>query len=214
LTFEGDMTDDRALMTVLRTDKKLAERTFTHWPLDEYVIKRRPTLVAACLTILRGHIVDKNKKAGGYFRFAEWRRLVADSLVGLGLPDPTLSCARVKADDPREEAQREVMRVWAKSIGESEMTTAQALPWVRQAIAEARGMSDADKLGIKSAAKYLKGMVGIKLIGYRLSRRIDLHTKMVFWHAECIEPNSRVEAVESPPIDSAEREFSEIDDLM
>ena len=43
----GDMAKDRTLMCSLRTDKKLSERTFAHWPLSEYVIRRRPSIVAA-----------------------------------------------------------------------------------------------------------------------------------------------------------------------
>jgi hypothetical protein len=198
LIFEGDMADDRGLKCTLRTDKKLAQRAFKHWPINEYVIRRRPTLVAACLTILRGHIVDRSMKPGGYFRFPEWRAMVADALVGLGLPDPTLSCARFKDEDPREGAQREVMRAWAQLIGEADVTITQALPMVRQAIADAKGLADARRLTVKSAGQYLNGMKAVTLLGYRLTRRMDEHTKTIHWQATCVDEGSRVK-VECPP---------------
>jgi hypothetical protein len=220
LTFEGDMTDDRGLKISLRTDLKLAQRTFRHWPLSDYLIKRRPALVAACLTILRGHIVDKNAKVGGNFRFPEWRAMVADALVGLGLPDPTLACARFKVGDPRQQAQREVMRAWARYIGEADVMTTTALPSVRQAIADARGLPDAKRLSVKSAVTYLNGMINVPLLGYRLTKWTDAHTKAIHWQAKCIDAGSRIE-VESPPTAAeTERDFGfadavdEFNDLM
>jgi hypothetical protein len=207
LLFEGDMTDDRGLKCTLRTDQKLIDRKFSHWPLNEYLIKRRPTLVAACLTILRGHIVDQQKKVGGNFRFPEWRSTVADALVGLGLPDPTLSCARFKSEDPRAGAQREVMRSWVKSIGEQDKTISEALPLVGQAIADALGLPDVKKLTTKAAVNYLKGMCNLPLLCYRLMRWTDDHTKSVHYQAKRIDPAAApIVEVESPPTAQTETE--------
>jgi hypothetical protein len=108
LTFAGDMSKDRGLQTNLRTDKTLAERTFSHWPLDKYVTDMRAALVSAGLTILRAYQIAPDKVAGPNFRFPEWRAIVADALVWLGEADPVLATERVKADDPKEEAQRDV----------------------------------------------------------------------------------------------------------
>jgi hypothetical protein len=108
LTFAGDMSKDRGLQTNLRTDKTLAELTFSHWPLDKYVTDMRAALVSAGLTILRAYRIAPDKVAGPNFRFPEWRAIVADALVWLGEADPVLATERVKADDPKEEAQRDV----------------------------------------------------------------------------------------------------------
>lgn len=162
-------------------------------------------------------MVDTKKVAGPNFRFPEWRALVADALVGLGMPDPVLSCERVKSEDPQEQAQREVMRAWAQYIGEAEVTTTGALPLVREAIADARGLPDAKKLSLESAVKYLKGMVNIPLLGYRLERWTDAHTKAIHWRAKCLDAKSRI-PVEQPSTDAeAEEEFGfedAADDLM
>jgi Bifunctional DNA primase/polymerase, N-terminal len=183
LTASGDMAEDRMLICNLRTDKPLAERKFDHWPLDEHVIKNRPDLVSAALTILRAYAVANDKTPGPHFRFAEWRSIVADALVWLGLPDPVLSTVRVKADDPIKDAMREVMREWVRSIGEGkEQTTKSVLdqPDVQRAIAEARGINPS-KLTNKAAVLYLKGMVGIDLFGHKLSRWKDPSDKVTRW---------------------------------
>jgi hypothetical protein len=207
LIFEGDMADDRGLKITLRTDKKLKEREFAHWPLLPYVIKQRPQLVAACLIILRGHIVDRSRKAGGYFRFGDWRAMVADALMGLGLPDPTLSCARFKNDDPREGAQREVMRAWAQYIGEADVMLVQAMPMVRQAIADAMGLADVRRLSMKGASAYLNGMKDVPMIGYRLMRRMDPHSKTIHWQAACIDERLRIKTVVRPTAVETEAAF-------
>jgi hypothetical protein len=182
LTAAGDMAEDRLLICNLRTDKPLAQRKFAHWPLDEYVISMRAALVSAALTILRAHIIAKDKKPGPNFRFAEWRSIVADALVWLGEPDPVLSTIRVKADDPIRDAQADVMRAWARYLGEGEQTTAGVLAHldVQKAIAEARGV-DPNRLTKNAAVRYLKGMVGIERVGYKLTRWSDPHDKMMRW---------------------------------
>jgi len=216
LTFAGDMSKDRGLLSNLRTDKTLAERTFSHWPLDKYVTDTRAALVSAALTILRAYKIADDKTPGPNFRFPEWRAIVADALVWLGEADPVLATERAKADDPKEEAQREVMRTWAKYIGTEEVTTAEAMkrPDVLKAIAEARSTPE-HKLSKKGAAEYLKGMVGIKLAGYRLARRMD-QTATTRWHAVCVDEAQVVE-VESPQTaddaEQAERDFGFTDDV-
>jgi hypothetical protein len=220
LTFAGDMSKDRGLLCNLRTEKSLAERKFAHWPLGEYVISMRAALVSAALTLLRAHEIAKDKTPGPKFRFPEWRAMVADALVWLGEADPVQSTERVKDEDPKEAAQRDVMRAWAKYIGETDVTTAAALlhPDVRKAIAEARGLPE-NKLTTDSAAKYLKGMVGIKLAGYRLARFMP-RDNAAHWQATCVDEAALIE-VESPQTAEdpaqAERDFGfadEVDDLM
>lgn len=215
LTAAGDMAEDRMLICNLRTDKALAERKFDHWPLDEYVIKNRPELVSAALTILRAHSVANDGNPGPHFRFAEWRSIVADALVWLGLPDPVLSTARVKADDPIKDAMREVMREWVRFIGEDkEQTTKSVLnqPDVQKAVAEARGI-DRSKLTNKAAVLYLKGMVGIDLLGYKLSRWKDPSDKATRWIVTSSPGATRVE--HDPPADEGGpiEEFEDDDPL-
>jgi hypothetical protein len=188
------MAEDRMLICNLRTDRPLALRKFAHWPLDEYVISMRAALVSAALTILRAHSIAKDKKPGANFRFAEWRLIVADALVWLDEPDPVLSTSRVKADDPIRDAQTDVMRAWARYLGEGEHTTAGVLAHddVQEAIAEARSVNP-NRLTKDAAVKYLKGMVGIEHLGYKLTRRSDPHDKMIRWSIKPEPDAARIE---------------------
>ena len=201
LTAAGDMAEDPMLICNLRTDKPLAKRKFAHWPLDEYVISTRAALVSAALTILRAHVIAKDKKPGANFRFAEWRSIVADALVWLGESDPVLSTNRVKADDPIRDAQTDVMRAWARYLGEGEQTTAGVLAHddVQKAIAEARSVNP-NRLTKDAAVKYLKGMVGIECLGYKLTRRSDPHDKMIRWS---IKPEPDAARIEMAPPDES-----------
>jgi Primase C terminal 2 (PriCT-2) len=206
LAFFGDMTKDRSLVCNLRTDLKLDQRTFEHWPLQKYQEQERPALVAAGLTILRAHRIakDKNPQTSSNFRFDAWRSIVADALVWLGLPDPVLSTERSKADDPQEEAQREVMRTWARYLGEDEVTTSVVLghATIRKAIADARATPE-NKLTNDSAVRYLKGMVGIKLVGYKLARWIDPSDEVTRWKVTCVNEVTRI------PVDTQTEETSD-----
>jgi hypothetical protein len=214
LTFEGDMSEDRSLVCTLRTDKTLAERSFAHWPLDAYVIEMRAALVSAALTILRAYRIAK-KEPGPSFRFEAWRDVVADALVWLKLPDPVLSTERAKAENPTAEARRNVMRAWLKCIGGAELTTADALKHdeVRAAIAEARGIAE-HKLLARGAAEYLKGMVGIKLNGFRLLKRT---VREQFQWVAVGPAGAELPTVDSPPTvedaEQAERDFGFADDV-
>jgi hypothetical protein len=213
LTAAGDMAEDRMLICNLRTDKPLSKRKFAHWPLDEYVIGKRPTLVAAALTILRGYQCVADRKPGPNFRFSQWRSVVADALVWLGETDPTLSTRRVKADDPVKDTMRDVMRAWARYIGEAEVTTASLItshPDVWRAIADARKVTDT-RLSKEAAARYLKGMVGIDLLGYKLTRQIDPHDEITRWSAKLGTDAERIPlAPGSTDVSEAVDEFADL----
>jgi hypothetical protein len=108
----------------------------------------------------------------------------------------------------------------AASIGEADVTTAEVMlrPDVRKAIAEARAVPE-HKLTTDSAAKFLKGMVGIKLLGYRLAKWMP-RDNVAHWQATCVDEAALV-TVESPQTaedpEQAERDFGfadEVEDLM
>ena len=91
LSAAGDMAGNRMVMCKIVPNTALANRKFTHDPLDEYVIEHRPGLVAACLTILRAYIVAGKPERGKHPRFqlTAWRELVADALIWLGEAGPS-----------------------------------------------------------------------------------------------------------------------------
>jgi len=187
LTTAGDMADSRVLICNLRPDKPLAERSFAHWPLVDYVASVRTELVIAALTILRAYAIAEDKRPGPYFRHGGWRSTVADALVWLGEADPVLSASRAKATDPVREAQADVGRAWLRFIGPQDpsdggLTTAEVLAFddVRKAIADAKDVGF-NRLSPKAAVRYLRDMVGVDLLGHKLKQRIDPHDKMLRW---------------------------------
>jgi len=95
------------LLSRIVPDAALSEREFKNkcgaGGLEDYVIKERPKLVAAALTILLGYIAAGRPVVSPNFRFKAWRKLVADSLIWLGEVDPCLSCKRVQDSDPVQE---------------------------------------------------------------------------------------------------------------
>jgi Bifunctional DNA primase/polymerase, N-terminal len=213
LTFAGDMTESRALKCDLRPALKLQERTFTHWPLDAYVMANRPKLVAAALTILRAGIVAQDKKAGKTFRFRLWRSWVADTLVWLGEADPVRSAARTVANDPVREGQAAVVRAWIERLGADEpdskgRSTAEVLNTfgMTRVFADARGVPLA-AVNAKSAGKFLTGMVGVKLLGYELLKYTDSHDEISRWRMiatrEAVPIDHVVEAV-APEFENAD----------
>ena len=186
LKIAGDMADSRVLLTNLRPDRPLSQRSFAHWPLVDYVKSIRTELVAAALTILRAHAIADDKVPGPYFRFAEWRRIVADALVWLGEPDPVLSVSRAKETDPVREAQESVVRAWLQFIGPNKpddggLTTAEVLNCedVCKAIAETKDVPVA-RITAAAVGRYLSDMVGVEALGYKLKRRQD-RTKVARW---------------------------------
>jgi hypothetical protein len=216
LTAAGAMTEDRMLISKLVPEPgPFDKRKFEHWPLKKWVAQERPLLVSAALTVLRAYAVSTGDKTPVYFRFAQWHDTVADALVWLGLPDPARSTARVKESDPIKEGQREVMREWTSHVGETWRTIAYVLETyktVKPAIADACGLVSENNLSKDRASKYLKGMVGVDLDGYRLEKMIDQKRHILHWRAKCIRENARVQIEEEPalaPGDSETNDFLE-----
>jgi hypothetical protein len=58
----------------------------------------------------------------------------------------------------------------------------------------------ASQLSKERVGKYLKGMVGVDLDGYRLEKMVDPHTHLLHWRAKCIRENARVPVEEAPAL--------------
>jgi hypothetical protein len=211
LTFAGDMTEGRSLVCYLRPDKDLKDRKFQHRPLDRYVMSIRAELVAAALTILRAGIVRKDmKRVGGEYRFQMWREWVADTLVWLGEADPILSTARSVANDPVRDGQAAVIRAWRQFFGadfDKLRTTVEVLEHadMKQAICDAKGWA-LNRVNTKNAGQFLKGMVGVKLLGYELKTERDGHDKMQRWWLAAVPGHEQftAEPVKPPEFDDFE----------
>ena len=117
IVISGDMAEGRVLITRIVPAVALWQRTFLYRDLLQHVLKNRPQLVAAALTILRGYACASDKWEPTKFRHHEWGDLVSGAVTWLGLPDPTLAENRAKVADPHREVQEDVVRAWAKELG-------------------------------------------------------------------------------------------------
>lgn len=82
--------------------------------LPAHILSRRPELVAAVLTFLRGFIasgaaVDDSLILGS---FEDWSRRVRAPLIWAGEPDPILTQAALLADNPTRTIQRALGMAW------------------------------------------------------------------------------------------------------
>jgi hypothetical protein len=123
LTFAGDMSR-RAV--VCRLDAKVErpdEREFDWEPCAE-TLRDRAELVVAGMTVLRAYIVagqpERLKPMGS---FEEWG-WIRSALVWLGRADPAATRDAVLGSDPRKEALRGLMELWAHVFGTRCVTVA------------------------------------------------------------------------------------------
>jgi len=172
LTASGDMTD-RVLISKLFIAKRFDAERFKYNPLDAHLIKNRPILVAAALTIMRAYLAAGCPKVEGRrSRYPEWQRFASDPLVWLEQPNPVLSFDRAMKSDPVRENFAPVLRGWLKLDNPAEWrSTAKLLDRadIAQAIADARACT-LGQLTPRNAAEYLKGMVEKTVEGYRLEK--------------------------------------------
>jgi len=115
LVFEGDITR-RVIMAKLDAGMEHPEKRKFEIDLKAHVLRKRPQLVHAGLTILRAHI------AAGYpgkadlepfGSFEQWSDTVRAALVWLGESDPVRTRKFIEADDPQREAATKLFRaIW------------------------------------------------------------------------------------------------------
>ncbi|HXR25596.1 MAG TPA: hypothetical protein VN742_09570 [Candidatus Binataceae bacterium] len=172
LIASGDMTD-RVLITKLFIGPRFDAGRFKYKNLDAHLIKNRPVLVAAALTIIRAYLAaDCPKVSARGSRYPDWQRFASDPLVWLGQPDPVLSFDRAVKSDPVRENFAPVLRGWLKlDKPEAWRSTAALLGAanIAQAIADARAVT-LGSLTPRNASEYLKGMVEKTVEGYRVEK--------------------------------------------
>jgi putative DNA primase/helicase len=113
----GADTVRRAVEVALDANMENPEtRRFTRDPVAE-VLADRGRYVAAILTIARAYVVagwpDKQDPLAS---FEAWSDLVRSALVWLGWPDPLLSAAKVRAEDPLRSTLRAVVDAWSGDL--------------------------------------------------------------------------------------------------
>ena len=196
LTAAGDM-NDRILNSKIVPKVDFGERTFKHGsPLTNYVIAHRPEIVTAALMLVRAYVVAEYPLVTPTSRFPEWRKLCADPLIWLGLPDPCLAFERAKREDPKRGHLTAVITAWRTMEGWNLWhTTDEVLDFnitsrgadgptfdypIRRTIAEAL---DRDEYALKrnGVSRWLKSNVGVRVGNCRIEREQDTRGDIVRW---------------------------------
>ena len=116
MVFRGDMAR-RVLPIDLdpKMEKPEERDNFTHSPLLSWVLDKRPALVVAALTVLKGFFAagcpaQPIKPLGS---FEEWSTCIRQALIWAGESDPCEGRNDIEAEsDPQYEAFQELLRCW------------------------------------------------------------------------------------------------------
>jgi hypothetical protein len=205
----GDMAEGRVLLTRIIPDRELWQRKFLYRDLLQHVLKNRPQLVAALLTILRGYAVAADKREPTKFRHHEWGDLVAGAVAWLGLPDPVLAETRAKTTDPHREVQEDVVRAWAKGFGDQWLEVHKLIGNTAIAgfIAGFYGI-ESHRLTYKTATPFFRDLIGIPRLGFKVEHQPgDGNHRPARWRLASARPDDKDRHAEFKGLGEAEREF-------
>ena len=128
LRLTGDMPRRASVGRLDAGAERPENREFTTEDPVNTLKRERPRYVAACLTILRAYIVagapGQVRPLGG---FEEWSRLVRDTLIWLGEPDPLFTMERTREQDPQREALTAVLNQWSAVLQNKRVTAKQLI---------------------------------------------------------------------------------------
>jgi putative DNA primase/helicase len=117
LIFKGDITV-RVLKARLDAGMEAPEeRVFDFDPVDDALMNRLE-LVVAGLTAMRAFWVSPEQvECKPYSDFTGWSRMVRETLIWYGEPDPVDTAKEVKTEDPRREEHRIILLEWKRAFG-------------------------------------------------------------------------------------------------
>jgi hypothetical protein len=174
LALVGDLTRRFLLCRIDPGVERPEEREFTR-DLRAHVLRHRPRLVTAALTIMRGYVAAGRPRPAGtkpLGSFESWDRLVRGAVLWLGLPDPVGTRLELVESDPVRERLTALLSAWHEAFGERRITAsdlifeAAKVPRLKNALlplAEERGELSAKKLGYS-----LRSLTGRIADGLRL----------------------------------------------
>ena len=215
LVIGGDMAEGRVLITRIIPDRELWQRKFLYRDLLQHVLKNRPQLVAALLTILRGYAVAADKREPTKFRHHEWGDLVAGAVAWLGLPHPVFAETRAKTTDPHREVQEDVVRAWAKAFGDQWLEVHKLIgkPAIAGFIAGFYGI-ELHRLTYKTATPFFRDLIGIPRLGFKVEHQPgDGNHRPARWRLASARPDDKDRHAEFKGLGEAEREFGADPDL-
>ena len=125
LTFKSDLTVRVLQCSIDAGVERPEERTFKIKDLEKHLLERRPELVRAALTILRGYYVagrppqDGIKPWGG---FDVWSNAIRQPIVWAGLADPAKTREKIIENDPEREAAIALLHALRNAFGDDAFT--------------------------------------------------------------------------------------------
>lgn len=123
LAFVEDFASRVLPITLAPDIERPEQRVFRRKNLDAWAAVNRPTVVAACLTILLAYQVAGCPEVGGKpTRFFEWARMVRDPLLWLGSADLAVKFERSAREDPQSEQLGAVYELWSSVFGDAVLT--------------------------------------------------------------------------------------------
>ena len=116
----GDMVRRTQISDLDANEERPELRGFKADPVA-MILANRGHYVSACLMIVRAYIeAGQPGRLAPIASFGDWSDLVRSALVWLGCDDPALSMEAARADDPELVDLRELLEVWAGTLGSSE----------------------------------------------------------------------------------------------
>jgi hypothetical protein len=116
MVFRGDMARRVLPIDLAPTMERPEEReSFTHTPLLDWVLKQRPALVCAALTLLKAYFVAGCPKQSvkPFGSFEAWSNLIRQSLVWVDGQDPCEGRTNIEAEsDPDYEQHHALLCAW------------------------------------------------------------------------------------------------------
>ena len=126
MTFQGDLARRVVPIDLLPDVERPEERSgFVHADLRGYVVRQRPQLVVAALTILRAYCLDgrADQHLPPYGSFEAWSDLIRSALVWARAADPCLGRVGLQAtSDEGYEPLRDLLEAWHACYGKTPMT--------------------------------------------------------------------------------------------
>jgi hypothetical protein len=207
MVFQGDMARRVVPIDLYPQMEHPEERdNFTHSPLLPWVLRERPSLVVAALTILRAYFVAACPRQGisALGSFEEWSTLVRQAVIWAGEADPCESRKDLEAEsDADHEALSTILAAWYACYGTQAKTLRQVAQdiqrhgetaWLANAWEELRdalGSLDPHDPGkgfnARLVGEALRGWKG-RLIGdKRFVRAGTDRTNIVQWRIEVVQ---------------------------
>jgi hypothetical protein len=116
MVFRGDMARRVLPIDLAPTMERPEERdTFAYTPLLDWVLKHRPQLVCAALTLLKAYFVAGSPKqqVKPFGSFEAWSTLIRQSLIWAGEHDPCEGRTNIEAEsDPDYEQHHALLCAW------------------------------------------------------------------------------------------------------